>query len=111
MVSFQYSIAVCTCPIQSRLCARVVHVSDPSGVDGGWLWSDSCPWSCVVHRVRHSVLVSPSPLVLRNGGTGCGSRRFGRRARLGMAPLPVVPTYSRGLGGIVVIHYVYCGNA
>ena len=79
----------------------------PSGVDCGWLWSDSGPWSCVVRRVRRSVLVSPSPLVLRNGGAGCESRRFGRRARLGMALLPVVLTYSRGSGGIVVIQYVY----
>ena len=29
---------------------------------------------------------------------------------LEMAPLPVVPTYSRGLG-IVVISYVQCGKA
>ena len=55
-------------------------------------------------------LVSPSPLVLRNGGTGCGSRCIGRRARLEMAPLPVV-TYRRGLGGIVVIPYVHCDKA
>ena len=74
-------------------------MSGPSGVDGGRLWSGCCPWSCVVRRVRRSVL-SPLPLVSRNGGTGCGSLRFGRRARLRMAPLPVVPTYSRGLGGI-----------
>ena len=53
-------------------------------------------------------LVSPSPLVLRNGGTGCGSRRIGRRARLEMAPLPAVPTYRLGLGGIVVIPYCMC---
>ena len=75
-------------------------MSGPSGVDGGCLWSDCGPWSSVVRHVRRSVLVSPLPLVPRNGGTGCVSRRFGRRARLGMAPLPVVPTYSRGLGGI-----------
>ena len=56
-------------------------------------------------------LVSPSPLVLRNGGTGCGSRRIERRARLEMPPLPVVPAYRRGLGGIVVIPYVHCGKA
>ena len=87
-------------------------MSGPSGVDGGWLWSDCGPWSCVVRRIRRSVLESPSPLALRNGGTGCGSRRFGRRARLGMAPLTEIPTYSRGLGGIiVVIQYVYCGKA
>ena len=78
----------------------MVLVSGPSGVDGGRLWSDCGPWLCVVRRVRRSVLVSPSPFVPRNGGTGCGSRRFGRRACLRMAPLPVVPTYSRGLGGI-----------
>ena len=75
-------------------------MSGPSGVDGGGLWSDCGPWSCVVRRVRRSVLVSPSPLVPRNGSTGCGSRRFGRRARLRMAPLPVVPTHSRGLSSI-----------
>ena len=75
-------------------------MSGPSGVDGGRLWSGYGPWSCVVRRVRRSVLVSPSPLVPRNRGTGCGSRRFGRRARLRMAPLPVVLTFSRGLGGI-----------
>ena len=69
-------------------------------MDGGRLWSDCGPWSGVVRRVRRSVLVSPSPLLPRNGGIGCGSRRLGRRARLRMAPLPVVPTYSRGLGGI-----------
>ena len=80
----------------------------PSGVDCGWLWSDSGPWSCVVRRVRRSVLLSPSPLVLRNGDTGCGSRRFGRRARSGMVLLPVVPTYSRGSGGIVATQHVYC---
>ena len=83
----------------------------PSGVDCGWLWSASGPWSCVVRRVRRSVLVSPSPLVLRNGGTGCGSRRFGRRARLEIALLPKVLTCSRGSGGIVVIQYVYCSKA
>ena len=86
-------------------------MSDPVGVGGGCLWSDCGPWSCVIRRVRLSVLVSPSPLVLRNGGTGCGSRRIGRRARLEMAPLPVVPTYRRGLGGTVVIPYVHCGKA
>ena len=75
-------------------------MSGPSGVDGGRLWSGYGPWSCVVRRVRRSVLVSPSPLVPRNRGTGYGSRRFGRRARLRMAPLPVVLTFSRGLGGI-----------
>ena len=75
-------------------------MSGPSGGDGGRLSSDCGPWSCVVCRVRRSVLVSPSPFVPRNGSIGCGSRRFGRRARLIMAPLPVVPTYSRGLGGI-----------
>ena len=75
-------------------------MSGPSGVDGGRLWPDYGPWSCVVRRVRPSVLVSPSPLVPRNRCTRCGSRRFGRRARLRMAPLPVVPTFSRGLGGI-----------
>ena len=85
-------------------------MSGPSGVDGGRLWSDYDPWSCVVRRVRRSVLVSPSPLVPRNRGTGCGSRRFGRRARLRMAPLPVVLTVSRGLGGICG-YYVYCGKA
>ena len=74
-------------------------MSGPSGFDGGRLWSDYGLWSYVVRRVWRSVLVSPSPLVPRNRGTGCGSRRFGRRARLKMAPLPVVPTYSRGLGG------------
>ena len=83
----------------------------PSGVDGGWLWSDSVPWSCVVRRVRRSVLVSPSPLILRNRGTGCGSRRFRWRSRLRMALIPVVPTYSRGLGGIVAIQYVCCSKA
>ena len=86
-------------------------MSGPAGVGGGCLWSDYGPWSCVVRRVRLSVLVSPSPVVLRNGGTGCGSRRIGWRARLEMASLPVVPTYSRGLGGIVVISYVQCGKA
>ena len=60
-------------------------MSGPSGVDGGRLWSDYGPWSCVIRRVRRSVLVSPSPLVPRNRGTGCGSRRFGRRAH-GAAP-------------------------
>ena len=75
-------------------------MSGPSGVDGGRLWSDYGPRSCGVRRVRRSVLVSPSPLVPRNRGTGCGSRRFGRRARLRIAPLPVVLTFSRGLGGI-----------
>ena len=87
-------------PIQSRLRARVVLVSGPSDVDGGRLWSDIGPWSCVVRRVRRSVLVSPLPLAHRNGGIGCGSRRFGRRARLRLAPLPVVPTHSRGSDGI-----------
>ena len=89
-------------------------VFGPSSLGGEWLWYDSGPWSCVVRRVRRvrrSVLVSPLPLVLRNGGTGCGPRRFGRRARLGMALLPIVPTYSRGLGGIMVIQYVYCSVA
>ena len=86
-------------------------MSGPVGVDGRCLWSDCGPWSCVVRRVRLYVLVSPSPLVLRNGGTGCGSRRIGRRAHLEMALLPVVPTYRRGLGGIVVITYVHCGTA
>ena len=75
-------------------------MSGPSGVDAGRLWYDCGPWSCVVRRVRRSVLVPHSPLVPRNGGTGCRSRRFRRRARLRMAPLPVVPTYSRGLGDI-----------
>ena len=75
-------------------------MSGPSCVDGGRLWSDYGLWSCVVRRVRRSVLVSPSPLVPRNRGTGCGSRRFGRCARLRMALLPVVPTFSRGLVGI-----------
>ena len=75
-------------------------MSGPSDVDRGRLWSDYGPCSCVVRRVRRSVLVSPSPLVPRNRGTGCGSRRFGWRARLRMAPLPVVLTFSRGLGGI-----------
>ena len=79
-------------------------MSGPSGVDGGRLWSDYGPWSCVVRRIRRSVLVSPSPLVPRNRGTGCGSRRFGRRARLRMAPLPVVLTFSRGLGGILWLY-------
>ena len=79
----------------------------PSGVDGGWLRSDSGPWSCVVRRVRRSVLVPPSPLV-HHGLTGCGSRRFGQRTRLGLALLPVVSTYSRGPGDVVVIQYVYC---
>ena len=74
-------------------------MSGPFGVDDGRLWSDYGPWSCVVRRVRRSVLVSPSPLVPRNRGTGCGSRRFRRRARLRMALLPVVLTFSRGLGG------------
>ena len=87
-------------PIQSRLHARVVLVSGPSGVDGGRLWPDCGPWSCVARRVRRSVLVSPSPLVRRNGGNGCESRRFGRRTCLRMSPLPVVHTYSHGLGGI-----------
>ena len=82
----------------------------PAGVGGGCLWSDYGPWSCVVRRVRLSVQVSLSPVVLRNGGTGCGSRCIGWRARLEMAPLPAVPTYSRGLG-IVVISYVQCGKA
>ena len=86
-------------------------MSGPAGVGGGCLWSDCGPWSCVVRRVRLSVLVSPSPLVLRNGGTGCGSQRIRRRACLEMAPLPVVPTYSRGLGGVMVIPYVHCGKA
>ena len=85
-------------------------MSGPSGVDG-WLRSHSGLWSCVIRRVRRYVLVSPSPLALRNGGTGCGSRGFGRLARLGMTPLPVVPTYSREFRGIVVIHYVYCSKA
>ena len=31
-------------------------------------------------------------------------RRFERRARFGMALLSVVPTYSRGSGGILVIY-------
>ena len=52
-------------------------MSGPSGVDGGRLWSGYGPWSCVVRRVRRSVLVSPSPLVPRNRGTGCGSRLSG----------------------------------
>ena len=86
-------------------------MSCPAGVGGGCLWSDYGPWSYVVRRVRLSVLVSPSPVVLCNGGTGCGSRRIGWRARLEMAPLPVVPTYSRGLGGIVVISHAQCGKA
>ena len=47
-------------------------MSGPSGVDGGRLWSDYGPWSCVVRRVRRSVLVSPSPVARRNRGTGCG---------------------------------------
>ena len=86
-------------------------MSCPASVGGGCLWSDYGPWSYVVRRVRLSVLVSPSPVVLRNGGTGCGSWRIGWRARLEMAPLPVVPTYSGRLGGIVVILYVQCGKA
>ena len=57
----------------------------PSDVDGGWMWLDSGPWSCAVRRVRCSVIVSPSPFALRSGGTGYGSRRFGRRAHLGTA--------------------------
>ena len=97
--------------IQSRLRARVVLVFGPLGVDDGWLWSDSGPWSCVVRRVRRSVLVSPSPLFLRNGDTGCESRRFGRRARLEMVLHPVVPKYNRGSDGIVVIQHVYCSKA
>ena len=97
--------------MQTGLRASVVLVFGPFGVHGGWLWSGSGPWSCVVSRVRRSVLVSPSPVVLRNGGTGCGFRRFGRRARLEMALLPVVSTYSRGLGGIEVIQCVYCSKA
>ena len=52
------------------------------------------------------VLVSPSSLVLRRGGIGYRPRRFGRRARLGTALLPVVSTYSRGSGDIVVIQHV-----
>ena len=36
---------------------------------------------------------------------GYGSRRFGR-ACLGMALLPVVPTYSRGWDSIGVIQYI-----
>ena len=55
------------------------------------------------------VLGSPLPLVLRSGDVGYGSRRFGRHAPLGMALLPIVPTYSRGSGDIVVMQYVdYC---
>ena len=86
-------------------------MSGPPSVDGGRLWSDCGPWSCVVRRVRRSVLVSPSPLVPRNGGTGCGSRCFGRSARLGMAPLPVVPTHSRRMGGICgyIVYILWLG--
>ena len=78
----------------------------PSGVDGGWLRSDYGPWSCAVRRVQRSVLVSPSPLVLRSGGTGYGSGCFGRRACLGTTLLPVVPTYSRGSGSTMAMQYV-----
>ena len=39
-------------------------MSGPSGVGGGRLWSGYGPWSCVVRRVRRSVLVSPSLLSL-----------------------------------------------
>ena len=80
---------------------------DPSGVDGGWIRSDSGPWWCTVRRVWRSVLVSPSPHVLRDGGTGYGSWCFVRRARLGISLLPILPTYSHGSGSIVVIQYVY----
>ena len=45
----------------------------------------------------------PPPLVLRNGGIGYRFRRFGRRACLGTALLPVVPTYSRVSDDILVI--------
>ena len=83
----------------------------PSGVDDEWPWSDSGPWSCAVRRVRRSVLVSPLPLVHRNGGTEYGSRCFGAHARLGMALPPVVPTYSHGSGSIVAIQYVYYSKA
>ena len=63
-------------------------MSGPSGVDSGRLWSDYGPWSCVVGRVRRSVLVSLWPLVPRNRGTGCGSRRFraARSFKIGAAP-------------------------
>ena len=113
-------------PIQSRLHARAVLVFGLSGVDGAWIWSDSSPWSCVVRRVWRSVLVSHLHtgygsrrfgrrarlgVALRDGGTGYGSRRFGRRARLGVALPPVAPTYSRGLDSIVVIQYVHCSKA
>ena len=96
--------------MQSRLRARAVPVFGPSDVDGEWIWSGSGPWSCAVRRVRRSVLVSPSPLVLCSGDSAYKSRRFGRRARLGMALLSVVPTYSRGSGNIVVIQYVECSK-
>ena len=90
--------------IQGRLRAREVPVFGPSDGDDKWVWSGSCPWSCVVRHIRRSVPVSPSPLVLRCEGTGYGSRRFERRARLGTALL--VPTNSRGSGDIVVIPFV-----
>ena len=51
-----------------------------------------------------TVTVPPLPLVLRSGGVGYESRRFGRRVHIGTALFPVIPTYSRGSGDIVVIH-------
>ena len=91
---------------RGRLRAKAVPVFGPFDVDGEWVWLDSGPWSCTVRRVRRFVLVLPSPLVLRSGSTGYRSRRFGRCARLGMALLPVVPTYIRGSGEIEAIQYV-----
>ena len=72
------------------------------------MWSDSGPRSCAVCGF---VLILPSPLVLRSGGTGYRSRRFGLRARLGMALPPLVLTYSRGSGCVVVIQYVHDSKA
>ena len=82
---------------------------DPSGVNSEGMWSDSGPWSCAVRRVRRSVLVSPSHLVLRSRGTGYESRCFGLRARLGTALLPEVHMYSRRSGDIVAIQCVNYG--
>ena len=92
--------------IQTRLGARAVPVFGPSDAHGRWIWSDSGPWLYAVRCVRCFVLVSSLPLALRSAGTGYGSRRFGRRARLGTALLPVVPIYNRRSGDIVVIQYV-----
>ena len=75
------------------------------------MWSDSGSWSCAVWRVRRSVLLSPSPFVLRSEGIGYGSWRFGRRARLGTALLPAVPMYSHRSGNVVVIQCVRYSKA